>query len=151
MKGRTTSVMQFTQACNVCDAIRRGSDIFQSKEMSLPCPTAHCSSTNLVYGLTCCTCKKLVYVGETGRSILERFKEYDADIRLQRNTAEARHFTTTNHSSNNLGLVILELIKDTSKHYRKLREVHWIQRLQTEVPNGLNTKTNMNILWAKAY
>ncbi|KAH3780144.1 hypothetical protein DPMN_157954 [Dreissena polymorpha] len=46
-----------------------------------------------------------------------------------------------------MGASILQCIRDDSGSYRKLKELSWIQKLKTEVPNGLNTKSTSEILW----
>ena len=88
-----------------------------------------------------------MYVGETERTIAERIKEHLADVRHKREKAVSFHFNSKDHDIADLNLIIIEKCKENSKFYRKAREVHWIETLNTVAPIGLNKKTQLGILW----
>ena len=88
-----------------------------------------------------------VYVGETSRTVKERLKEHDADVRHGRNKPVADHFGSSGHTAENMGVNVLEVIRDSSKYYRQVRELEWIELLETEVPNGVNRKAKVGVLW----
>ena len=90
---------------------------------------------------------KIVYVVKTKRSLKQRLKEHEADVRLQREKPVAEHMNSLEHGMDDMGVSILQCIRDDSGSYRKLKELSWIQKLKTEVPNGLNTKSTSEILW----
>ena len=102
---------------------------------------------NAVYGIECEKCERIMYVGETERSIGERLKEHLADVRHQRPKAVSIHFNQEDHSISDFKIIILEKCTDASRYYRKIREVFWIEKLNTVKPSGLNTKSQMGILW----
>ncbi|MCB4773535.1 MAG: GIY-YIG nuclease family protein [Sulfurovum sp.] len=55
-------------------------------------------SDNLVYAITCQSCN-LSYVGETSRSLADRFSEHLADIRHNRSKPVAQHFNSASHTT----------------------------------------------------
>ena len=97
--------------------------------------------------ISCTICKKMVYVGKTSRSVKNGLKEHEADVRHRRNKSVAGHFNSNGHSVENMGVSILELVRDSSRYYRQIRELDWIDKLQTEIPNGLNLKAKMGVPW----
>jgi hypothetical protein len=98
----------------------------------------------LVYALECKVCHKQ-YVGETKRSFKERIAEYLGDIKNKRlNKPLGKHFNLPGHQFGSIKTHILELIKQdpelpetTTK--RRSREYHWIMKLRTPDPIGLNS------------
>ena len=115
-----------------------------------------CGCNNLVYLVTCKKCK-CQYVGETLRTLKERFYGHFYDIRNAKNpnlapisvrskplTSMAKHFGCSTHSIEDVKIQILEFIKkppraEDTKIFRKKRELHWIYQLKTLDPLGLNT------------
>ena len=89
-----------------------------------------CGSWNVVYGITCTACQKIVYVGETSRTAKERLKEHDADVRHGRNKPAVDHFGSSGHTAENMGVAVPEVIRDSSKYYRQVRELEWIGLLE---------------------
>ena len=87
-----------------------------------------------------------MYVGETERTIAERLKEHLADVRHERNKAVAVHFNEPDHDISDFQIVILEKCADRSRYYRKIRELFWIERLNTIIPSGLNKKSQLGVL-----
>ena len=106
----------------------------------------NCETSNVIYGLNCVECNKIVYVGETERSAGERVKDDIADIRHRREKTVAAHHNSGNHKIQDLKEIILERCRNNSRYYRKTRESFWIDRLNTIAPNGANQQTK-GILW----
>ena len=67
---------------------------------------------------------------------------------LQGGEPLAEHFNSEEHSVANMGVSILEMIKDNSKYYRWIRKLSWIDKSKTEEPNGVNRKPNVGVLWS---
>ena len=86
----------------------------------------NCKTTNVVYGIKCQKCDKIVYIGETERTVAERIKEHLADVRHKREKAVSFHFNSADHEITDFNLVIIEKCREKSTFYRKAREVHWI-------------------------
>jgi hypothetical protein len=98
-----------------------------------------CSSSNLIYLITCNKCQKQ-YVGETGRTIRERLTDHRSAIKLKKKTPIGIHFNLPNHSQSNLNIIGIESIKTNTKaeQVRKSREFLWQKKLDTFFPRGLN-------------
>ena len=102
--------------------------------------TITCTTYNVVYGIYCETCKKIVYVGETGNNLYQRHQLNLSRIRTGRNLDPlTSHFRSAGHGTEDYKILGIERItKD--EEYRKARELFWIKKINTIKPNGLNTK-----------
>ena len=61
-----------------------------------------CTSTNVVYCITCTLCKKLC-IGETGRWLGDRFREHIRDVeKTAKSKPGARHFNLPSHSKQHM-------------------------------------------------
>ena len=69
-----------------------------------------CTERDVIYGLTCTDGDNVVNVGETGRQLKERLEEHLRDIRLSRDKPVATHFNSSNHSINNVQILVLERV-----------------------------------------
>ena len=102
-----------------------------------------CQSNNLIYYLECNWCH-IKYVGQTKNRIIDRFQGHTFDIKHKHNTTVARHFEShSDHLDPNMTIHILEYIRlpkdiPRSNSLRDNRELVWIHRLNTLIPNGLN-------------
>ena len=70
MPGQRTACKAESRVCN----IQAGHD-------------SMCTERDVIYGLTCTECGKVVYVGETGRQLKERVKEHLRDVIQQGQTS----------------------------------------------------------------
>ena len=86
------------------------------------------------------------YVGQTKLRLMDRFGNHFTSI--QRNDGKndvGKHFNGIGHSGiENLKLHILDFIhaapnSDFGRALRDQIEFHWIQRLRTQLPHGINT------------
>ena len=93
---------------------------------------------DVVYGIECKICRKTVYVGETGRELRDRIKEHLRGIKLKRDTALSHHFNGNNHSINDMNVTVLENVESCSKSHLMRRQTYWINKLNTQLPSGLN-------------
>ena len=116
-----------------------------------------CRSSNLVYCITCRTCGKQ-YVGQTKRTILERFQGHCGKIstyqkhrveeptlfRKQDKDAVGTHFSAPDHSGKEdliisvLAFITLPPQSQASLVYRLKVEKDWIHRMRCPAPEGLN-------------
>lgn len=93
---------------------------------------------NLVYVIFCLHCQKK-YVGETQYSLEQRLKQHIYTIQHQsRSTHLIDHFTAL--GVHNLRVSGIEANMGWSTRQRRRRETYWIKRLQTEYPQGFNTR-----------
>ena len=81
--------MRCRENCKVYELLEEGCSEGQDLGREDKC---NCLVRNVVYGIHCNKCKRMMYVGETSRTVGERLKEHMADIRLGRDRAVAHHF-----------------------------------------------------------
>ena len=151
-----------TSACRYCPKLDKtglihststGRRYFSKKHIS-------CKSNNLIYCITCKTCK-LQYVGQTKNRLMDRFQMHfvhaNPNKRERKGTQATtpkpqkgsdpigRHFLSPTHNGiNDIYIHIVEFIKapSNSPPAQQLRDEYerkWIHRLQTIAPKGLNT------------
>ena len=102
-----------------------------------------CKSNNLTYMIECKKCKKQ-YIGETKRSLRERFTEHrqatNNSDHASASAAVPTHFNLPSHSVKDMLLIPLELQVTNNPSRRKAREAYFIQRGQTLTPYGINRR-----------
>ena len=104
-----------------------------------------CTSTNVIYCITCTLCKKL-YIGETGRRLGDRFREHLRDIEKDDKNASkpvARHFNLPNHSKQHMVVCGLSLHQGSTES-RKTQEQKFIFQISTLNPHGINEHFSFN-------
>lgn len=97
--------------CVVCDMFTRGIHHSDSDRVGRKAGKQECKVWNVIYGISCTICKR-----ETSRSVKDRLKEYEADVRHRRDKPVAGHFNSNGHSVENMGVSILELVGDSSRY-----------------------------------
>jgi len=101
-----------------------------------------CKSNNLIYCITCKICKKQ-YVGQTKRTLMERFQNHFYNVKKGIHQI-GRHFTSINHNGiEDIQIHILSFIRQNSESTtsipaRNKVEMAWIYRLNTVAPLALN-------------
>ena len=107
-----------------------------------------CTESDVICGLTCLECDKVLYVGETGRQLKERIQEHIRDIRLSRDKLVATHFKSSNYSINNVQVSVIERVNGQSKVLSLIRESEWINRLPRFLQDSIlkkSAKCNFNV------
>ena len=97
----------------------------------------NCRTTGLVYGISCRRCPA-IYIGETGRTLGQRFGEHLRSI--EKNLPGfpvAEHFNTNGHTIQDAKVRGIMLC-DGNKQ-RKRQEMRLIFRLGTSQPRGMNS------------
>ena len=102
-----------------------------------------CSSDNLIHMINCKRCLKIdttlpsQYIGQTGRTPRERFREHRRGI--QNNTDESIpiHFNLPHHTLNDVELIPLLKVRNSRDSYRYTMEQHFISTAGT-LRNGIN-------------
>lgn len=126
--------------CKMCMNFSSNTNIIKSCSNNKAFPilgTIQCHSQNVIYVITCIKCK-LQYVGETGRSLKDRFNDHMSTIMLHKNTAIGKHFNTSQHSRLDIKIVAIEKVTSNQASVRKTKEKEWISKLGTQYPWGLN-------------
>ena len=96
-----------------------------------------CTSSNVVYLIGCKKCTQQ-YIGETDRTVKERFLEHKGYVTSKMmNKSTGEHFNQQGHRVSDMTVTVLEKIFNQNPQYRKQREKMWINRFNTKY-KGLN-------------
>lgn len=105
-----------------------------------------CSSSNLVYLITCSKCDNQ-YVGETKQKLSKRLSGHRSSIKKHANTFIAKHFNLPGHSVADIRIQPIEKIEQLPGESvedvtikRLDRERFWMLELGTVYPYGLNDR-----------
>ena len=85
-----------------------------------------CTSTNIIYAITCTQCPKAVYIGETMQTLRKRINGHRNDYVHNRNKPVAEHFNLDNHDLDNLKVMVLKYSTSNSKQDRLIQEQKFI-------------------------
>ena len=102
-----------------------------------------CSSDNLVYMINCKRCLKTdttlpsQYIGQTGRTLRERFGEHRRGIQNNIDESVPIHFNLPHHTLNDVELIPLLKLRNSRDSYRYTMEQHFISTAGT-LKNGIN-------------
>ena len=129
--------------CPVCEIIKSRTQIADRKGKTFKLAQNTCCQTeNVIHALFFKVCHK-IYVGETKRPFITRWKEHRADIKHKRDTPVARHNNDICKIPNgqDIQACILSKIRGNPSKtvaLQKTREKWWIHTLQTYQPLGMN-------------
>ncbi len=99
--------------------------------------TIHCQSRNIIYMIECQKCG-LQYIGESSRTLRERYTEHRSKINKQYDVIIARHFNYPDHSINDVTITGVSKLTNNNTNQRRRREDAWIEKLRCHHPDGLN-------------
>ena len=88
----------------------------------------------------------LLYIGETGRRLGDRFREHLRDVEKDENNASkpiARHFNLPNHSKQHMAVCGLSLHQGSTES-RKPLEQKFIFQIGSLNPHGINERFSFN-------
>ncbi len=120
-----------------------------------------CRFNNLIYVISCKKCKSQ-YVGQTKVTLMQRFQKHLKDIEHCANwdnappsikskgpTNVGYHFSLPRHSVDDVQIQVLEFIKShpdsvDAKERRDDRETHWMYKLKSLAPLGINATDGSN-------
>lgn len=135
-----------TKNCRYCPKINKTGSIISTytKRSYSSKIRVDCKSNNLIYCITCKTCK-LQYVGMTKNRLMDRFQSHFYNITSSRTDhVIGHHFNQKDHNKlEDIDIHIVDFIhmnpeKPNSEHLRRKLEKNWQQRLHTIAPLGLN-------------
>ena len=136
--------------CQTCKFVPKTNYIMNGTHKIKFNQTMDCNSTNVIYLIHCSHCEQR-YVGETGRSLRDRFNGHKRDINHGISTNVADHFFSLVGCDfeTKCKLYPLEKLQESGsesrdKEYRLERENYWIRKLETYSPYGLNTGYDPN-------
>ena len=136
---RTKIGMKKCQNCVICPFVKEGKTVTST---SNSCKvdinsSVTCASSNIIYLLGCRRCPQQ-YIGETERSLKERFSEHRGYV--TNNTiskATGKHFNEKSHRISDMTITVLEKVFNLNPQFRKQREKMWINKFNTKY-KGLN-------------
>ena len=129
--------------CAICGYITKETEFNANQKDFKFNQNVTCKTTNVIYAIFCNKCKTIVYVGETGTTLYERFQNHLSAIKKKTPSPIPDHFNSGDHTVNNLEIVCVEKNRDRDIHLRKIRETFWIHKLNTLHPHGLNRNTGI--------
>ena len=100
----------------------------------------NCQTKTLIYIVGCRKCNEQ-YVGETSRTLQERFSEHLGYVKnKQLNKGTGAHFNLKGHNQSDMNISILEKEHNLSDQFRKQREKLFIAKFNTK-HKGMHRKT----------
>ena len=133
-RGERTDEEEKACRCKICSIMMKEVNI---EEKTVGRVKIGCKTANVVYGVYCVKCKRVVYVGETGTSLYSRVQNHLSSIRCNRlELPVARHFSVDCHDVRDMRVVGLERVWRSDVFYRRQREMRWIQLLGTDSEHG---------------
>lgn len=134
--------MKKCQKCPICPFVRTG-QIAKSAQSDYRVDikqSVNCQTKNVFYLLGCKKCPSQ-YIGETSRTLQERFSEHLGYVKNNKtNKATGEHFCSKGHKQSDMEIMVLEKLYNTSEQFRKQREKMFIQNFNTK-HKGMNQKT----------
>ena len=135
--------MKKCRKCVICPYVLESNCVSCSQNnVKLPVTNpVDCTSSNVIYLIQCTkpSCKQQ-YIGQTGRLLKGRIKEYIGYIKNSKlSEPTGFHFNQSGHNVSMLNVIILEKCKYNSKIYRESREEHFINLFETKY-KGMNRK-----------
>ncbi len=101
-----------------------------------------CETKNVVYMLSCVKCG-MQYIGETKRSLRQRFGEHKNSVKKNNlNTVLVKHFNQIGHTYDDMSILVLHVIEENQdgKYRHTQCEDYYIRLFNTAYPFGLNDK-----------
>ena len=96
-----------------------------------------CQDRNIIYCIECDICLSQ-YIGESDRSLKERFSEHKGYVANQHlNKATGHHFNQRGHKIHNMKVTIIEKVRSLDPRFRKAREKMFIEKFNTKY-KGMN-------------
>ena len=128
--------------CEVCLRRLHHTVVRNRKNILFPIdPTLTCTSTNILYVLQCTHCAKQ-YVGQTSYSMRHRLAGHTYAFGRNHKSLYY-HFIKIHKSNFEINIILLQQVTDHK--LRLVAENEWIEKLDTLLPRGLNTRSNINV------
>ena len=132
--------------CRTCKFIAHGTSSYTfyntGEQRKIP-HSLSCSSDNLIYLINCKRCIKkdptlpCQYIGQTSRTLRERFGEHRRGIQNNTDESVPIHFNQPKHTLNDVQLIPILHINNNRDSIRLSMEQHLIEKAGT-LQNGIN-------------
>jgi hypothetical protein len=102
----------------------------------------NCTTTNVIYKISCKICPEWVYIGETGQRFCDRFTAHRGYVtRKELDKPIGLHFNSKGHTLLDMTPTIIEEVRPKNDpNLRLIRESYWITLYQS-VEFGANTQS----------
>ena len=131
--------MKKCNKCGACPFVKEGRTV-ESRSTNFKVDikkTVDCTTQNVIYLLGCRKCSKQ-YIGETERTMKERFLEHKNYVNSNNQSkSTGAHFNEKGHAVSDMEITIIEKVYNQDPRYRKQREKFYIQQFNTRY-KGLN-------------
>ena len=127
--------------CSVCPFVSVGKTVRSTaNNTKIDINTSvSCTTSNVVYLIGCKKCTQQ-YIGETERTVKERFLEHKGYVTTRTmSKATGRHFNLPCHQKSHMSITVLESINTDDQAYRKRRESEYIQQFNLKY-KGMNRR-----------
>ena len=132
--------------CNTCKFVCPSVKIKGPSGTHTVLDTFTCTTRGVVYAIRCRLCD-LLYVGQTGQRLADRFAQHLRSIRRDDGQPVSRHFNTPRHGGATVDLELCGLALVTTSAPRRITvESMLIHKLGTLVPSGLNTRLDVCVV-----
>ena len=136
---RVTPGMVPCNKCNICPFVKSGKVV---RATATDCKVElhqklTCQTNNIIYCIECNLCS-MQYIGESDRSLKERFSEHKGYVNNSHlNQATGHHFNQKGHKLHHMNVTIVEKVHNLDPQFRKNRETMFIEKFNTKY-KGIN-------------
>ena len=100
-------------------------------------------NTNIVYAIFCRKCGQ-IYIGQTSQILGDRMAQHLRSVREDDGKPVARHFNSAGHRISDFTFTGLATCHSTER-YRRGVEIRMILKLGTLSPNGMNSRSDVQL------
>ena len=139
---RSVPGMKKCNNCSICPFVKEGKSVQSTfSKCTVDINTSvNCQTRNILYCISCEKCS-LQYIGESERSLKERFSEHRGYVvNNLKNKATGEHYNKKGHKVSDMKITIIEKIFSLDPAVRKEREKFYINKFNTKY-KGLNKIT----------
>ena len=140
-KRTSNGMFKCNKSCSVCPFIKVQKFVKSTSNGKIVDLHKHhtCEDKNICYIIECKKCR-LQYVGETDRTLKDRFLDHRGYVRREElEKATGLHFNLPGHQISDITISVLERINTNDSATRKQRESHWIEQLELYT-KGINRR-----------
>ena len=124
--------------CTICKHVNTSKELVTSSYQKIRLfANGNCNTDTAIYVLGCKQCPHTYYVGQT-TNLRDRFIAHLSSINNRSDKFVHQHFTSANHSSNDVTISILEIPNRNNQQTLNKLECQWIKRLNS-YHSGLNS------------
>jgi len=115
--------------------------IYSTEGRPYKCPHGtNCNSKGLIYLIECKRCpRRNQYIGQTSRSLKERMNGHRAAYNSGKKMPLYQHLRRKDHNFASITVTIIDVLPEANSEQLLTKEEEWITRLNTRLPNGLNS------------